>query len=105
MSIAIFVSDRCSNCNRFLSTVRRIPSLQSARVVDVGQNHVPDITHVPTLVDTRGTRHVGSKAFEWLKRFEGEIEIEPMQLGSKSLSFGDINKSGEYGYAETFYSV
>jgi len=105
MPVVIYISHRCSNCVRLINTIKRIPSLQSARIVDIDRGPVQGIEHVPTLVDQRGRRHVGGKAFEFLKQFEDEIHIQPVQLGTGSLTYGSLNDGGELHYIEDVYEI
>jgi hypothetical protein len=88
-----------------MNTVRRIPSLQDARIVDVEHSPTLGIEHVPTLIDERGRTYVGGKAFEYLKQFESEMELEPMQLGTGSLAYGSIGNGGELHYIDGFYDL
>mgnify|MGYP000391311591 CR=1 FL=1 len=88
--IVIYYSPRCQNSVRLLGAVRRIPSLQGARLVNVDTSPVSGITHVPTLVDEHGNSHIGGGAFTFIKRFDDEIEIEAMQLGGGGLTYGTI---------------
>lgn len=101
----LYMSERCSNCNRMVNTLKRIPSLQSTRVVDIDRTPTPGIEYVPTLVDSRGTTYIGSKAFEYLKQYDGEIELEGMQLGSGGLAFGSIQDGGELNYSAAFGEI
>lgn len=91
--IVVYVSPRCSNCARVLGLLDKIPSLQGARVVDIDRTPVPGIEYVPTLVDQNGRSHVGSAVLEYLKQFDGEIELESVQLGG-GLAFGSIADGG-----------
>jgi hypothetical protein len=99
MPLAVYVSDRCSNCNRLINYLKRIPSLSDTRVIDIDRYPTQGIEFVPTLIDNGGKSHVGSKAFEFLKEFEAEIELESVQLGSGQLAFGTINDGGELQYS------
>ena len=104
MPIVIYYSDKCSNCVRLLNNVRRIPSLQNARLVYIERTGaVRGIDAVPTLVDERGQRHIGGKAFEFLKRYEDETIIEPVQLGTGGLSYGSIENGGELSYTTNYF--
>lgn len=88
--IVIYFSPRCSNSIRFLGAVRRVPSLQTARFVNVDDSPVSFVTRVPTLVDDSGTMHIGSDAFSFMKRFDDEIEIDAIQMGGGGLTYGSI---------------
>lgn len=105
MSVA-YISQRCPNCNRFLESVRSIPSLsQSLRIVDIDQTPSPSIQFVPTVVDQSGKTLVGSKVFEWLREFQGEVEYQPMQLSMGSLSYGSIHDGGAIDFANGVYKI
>jgi len=88
-----------------VNTVRLIPSLQNTRIVDIEQTPAPGIERVPTLIDERGRAYVGGKAFEYLKKYEHEIDIQPMQLGTGALAYGSIHDGGELGYIDTAFSL
>jgi hypothetical protein len=88
--IVVYVSSRCSNCTRVLGLVSKIPSLQGARVVNVDVHPVQSVEYVPTIVDDTGRSHVGSAALEYLKQFNGEIELESVSLGA-GLAYGSID--------------
>jgi hypothetical protein len=99
--IAVYVSSRCSNCVRLLSSIKRIPSLQGARIIDIDhadKRSIQQIEYVPTLVDDSGRTHVGTAAFEFIKQYQSEIEYEPMQIGG-GLSFGSIDGGGELNWS------
>ena len=89
--IVIYYSPRCQNSVRLIGAVRRIPSLQGARLVNVDESPISGVTHVPTLVDEHGNMHIGGDAFTFIKRFDDEIEIEAMQLGGGGLTYGSID--------------
>jgi len=102
--IVVYVSPRCSNCARVLGLVNKIPSLQGARIVDIERTPVQGVEYVPTLVDQNGTSHVGSAVLEYLKQFDGEIELEAVHLGS-GLAFGSIEDGGEINRAAFGWSI
>ncbi len=100
--ITIYVSTRCSNSSRLLNIIRRIPSLQGANIVDIDRGAPNGIEYVPTIVDERGGLHTGSKAFEYLKRFDAETEIQAMDIGSSGLSYGSLDHGGELDFTTPF---
>jgi hypothetical protein len=102
MTLAVYISHRCSNCSRLLNYLKRIPSLADTRVIDIDRYPAQGIEYVPTLVDESGVSHVGSKAFEFLKKYEAEITLEGVQLGSGQLAFGSISSGGELEYQSPF---
>ena len=86
-----------------MNTIRRIPALQDTRIVDVEFSPAPGIEFVPTLVDARGKKYVGGKAFEYLRQFDGEIQLEPMQLGTGALAYGSIENGNELDFIQGYY--
>jgi hypothetical protein len=96
--VVVYISQRCPNCVRLLESLRQIPSLQSARVVDIDVSPVSGIDYVPTVVDG-GSTMTGAKAFEWLQQYQGEVDLQPVELGFGGLSYGLINDSNSVGYA------
>ena len=52
-------------------------------------DQVARISAVPTLILASGQMLVGTKAFEWLKQFDGNTEVESFCLG-KGLPFSDL---------------
>lgn len=103
----VYVSSQCPNCARFLSTLRRIQSLSgTTRIVDIDtldESHRNRVEYVPTFVDGQGRLYTGAKAFEYLKQFDHEIELDSAPIGGRSLAFGTLNDgdgltySGFYG--------
>ena len=99
-STVVYVSSKCPNCQRFLDSLRGIPSLQqTVRVHNIDHAPASGVEFVPTLVDSGGQSHVGAKAFQWLQQFQGERDYEAVSLGTGKLSFGMINSSSSIEYA------
>lgn len=105
MVLTLYMSKKCANCARMMNTIRRIPSLQDTRIIDVEFSPAPGIEYVPTLVDQRGKHHVGGKAFEYLRQFDGEITLEPMQLGTGSLAYGSIENGNELNFIQGYFEL
>ena len=99
MTLLVYTSPSCPNCNRLLETIQRIPSLRTtAKIVDI--NDLPPqqiassgLTAVPTLVDN-GRMLVGKEAFEYLGQYNGEIEYESVSFGTGSLVYGSLGSGG-----------
>jgi len=106
-SPVIYVSNQCPNCSRFLDTIRRIPSLRDrTRVVDIDtlpRERRERIEFVPMFVDSHGATHTGSKAFDQLKQYVAEMELECAPSNGGSLAFGSIGDNGGLDYTG-FYS-
>ena len=100
----VYISNQCPNCIRLLSTIRRIASLNSStRIVDIDSQMSPEqrsqIEFVPTFATAAGAMFVGAKAFEYLKQYDGEIELDSAPLGGGSLAFGAIDDGDGLGYS------
>lgn len=81
-----------------MSIIRRVPSLQGANIVDVDRGAPPGVEHVPTIVDDRGNMYTGLKAFEFMKKYESETELEAMHIGGGDLAYGSIDAGGELDF-------
>lgn len=104
-STTAYISNQCPNCIRFLGTLRRIPSLRTTRIVDIDTlpaDQRSQIEFVPTFVDARGTVFTGGKAFEYLKQYDAEIELESAPLGGGSLAFGALDDGDGLSYSGFF---
>jgi len=101
----VYISSQCPNCTRLLHGLHRVPSLRGKyRVIDI-DTLAPDqrasLEFVPTVV-VQGQHFVGSKAFEYLKQYDGEVELEPMGLGTGALAYADVGGDGSMQYIEQF---
>ena len=101
----VYVSSLCPSCNRFLEGVQRIPTLrQQLQVLDIDRlppDQKVGLRYVPTLVDNYGTQYIGSKAFEYLKQFDGEVELDPAPMGA-GLAFSSLDNGGGMQYVERY---
>lgn len=98
---------QCPNCMRFVGAMDRTPAKGLVAKVDV--NALPpdqrrQVTAVPTLILNNGTHLVGTKAFEWLKQYEGQAELESFALG-KGLAFSDVQDDSFTLAFSTAYSA
>lgn len=104
--IKIFVSPQCPNCQRLVDSLNKVPSLQGRmQIIDIDRldpSQRAGLQYVPTLVDSSNVQHVGSRAFEWVKQYDSEIELEPAPGGVGSLQFADLGGSGESQRVEGF---
>ena len=98
--ITVYISDQCPNCNRLVKTMSLVPSLRNrVRVVDISavdHSTLSRIQFVPTVVLSTGQSMVGTKAFEWMKEFDGEVDLLPPPSGG--LAFSDLD------FADTQYT-
>lgn len=100
-------SPQCPNCMRFLDALGRTPIAADVAVVDVHSvppERAAHLAAVPALVtgDGSGTLY-GTKAFEWLKQFEADVELDGFVGGNGSLGFSDVNNARGYvTYAQRY---
>jgi hypothetical protein len=102
----IYYSNNCANSARLISIVQRIPSLSSTvKLLDV-QTLSPaersGLQFVPTVVDDEGRQHVGTKAFDLMKRYEEEMDLQSAPLSGGRLAFSSLEGFGETEYADYF---
>lgn len=100
-------SPQCPNCMRFLDALGRTPAASNVAVIDVHDMPADQAAHlaaVPALFtgDGNGTLY-GTKAFEWLKQFEGDVELDGFVAGQGSLGFSDFTSmQGYVTYAQGY---
>jgi len=98
----LYYSTGCPNSVRLLDIIKKIPSLrQSVQLLNVEvtpPNLMAGVEFVPTLVDRTGRQHVGSKAFEFLKPFEAEMELDGAPSGLGGLAYATLDGFGEAEY-------
>lgn len=104
--IIVYYSPTCPNCTRLLHIVNKVPSLKKRvdiRSVDtMSPAERSGLQYVPTIVDDAGRQHVGTRAFEFLKEYEMEIELDPAPVGMGRLEFASLEGFGENEYMESF---
>lgn len=103
----LLYAPQCPNCMRFVGALDRTPARGTVAKVDVNSlspEQCRHVTAVPTLVLNTGTVLVGTQAFDWLKQFEGQLELDSYTPGRGSLPFSDfhddqfaLNYSQPYG--------
>lgn len=96
----VYISRSCTNCLRLLEGIDRVPSLRGKiQVLDIDRlppDQKRGLQFVPTLVDDYETQYIGSRAFEFLKQYDGEVELEAAPMGM-GLAFSSLQPSGTYG--------
>lgn len=105
MSATLVYSQQCPNCIRFIDALQRTSVADRVVMVDVAQltqEQLATITAVPTLVTPEGQTVHGTRAFEWLKQYEGDVELEAFCGGGGGLAFSDVNGIGYATYADSF---
>lgn len=99
-------SPQCPNCMRFLDALQRTPAARDVTVTDVntlGRDQLTHLAAVPALITAEGAVLYGTKAFEWLKQFDGDTELDGFVAGRGSLAFSDVASAQGYAsYAESF---
>jgi hypothetical protein len=97
-------SPQCPNCLRFIDALRRTSAAGSVALVEVAQltpDQLTAVKAVPALVTARGETLYGTSAFEWLKQYEGDVELEGFS-GGAGLVFSGVDTIGYAEYAESF---
>lgn len=88
----LLYAPQCPNCMRFVGALDRTPARDSVAKIDVN-SLAPEqrkrVTAVPMLILNTGTVLVGTKAFEWLKQYEGESELDCF-YGGRGLAFSEV---------------
>lgn len=104
-----YISRSCPNCTRFVEGVHRVPQLKGClQIMDIDSlppESKQGLQYVPTVVDSSGHMHVGTKAFEWLKQFDAEVELDaaPDLFGgsTNSLCYAELDGEG-FSYAPKY---
>jgi len=104
----VFYARQCTACSRFLEAARRanVP-LRTVDVMQIPAAQRSGFKAVPTLMLPSGQSLVGTKAFEWLSRFEGPSELDPARPSGRlasSLTWCSLAHDGqaEGGVVETY---
>lgn len=89
----LYYAPQCPNCVRFIGALDRTAVARQVARIDV--NTLPaeqqrQVSAVPMLVLSSGQTLLGTRAFEWLRSYEGETELESFAPG-RGLAFSDIN--------------
>lgn len=105
MAHTVVYSQQCPNCARFIDALQRTSAAGQVSMVDVARltpDQLARVSAVPALVLPNGQTLYGTKAFEWLKQFEGDVELEGF-AGNGTLPFSDVGSAQGYAtYAEAF---
>lgn len=104
----LFYSAQCSNSRRFLTALARTPVKEMIDYVNIdgmSENETRGLQFVPSLQLSSGQMLVGSKCFEWLKAYEGDVEMDNVELGRRGLTFSSYETGdGVQQHIETFTS-
>lgn len=106
VSMIVYHSPSCANCRRIVDIIQRIPSLSNSvalkNVDTLAPHERSGLQFVPTIVDSGGRQYVGSKAFEYLKQYENEMDLQFAPLASGRLAFSSLDGIGETEYPEMY---
>lgn len=99
-------SQQCPNCVRFIDALQRTSMAGRVVMVEVAQlarEQLSAVSAVPALVTPEGQTLYGTKAFEWLKQYEADVELEAFYGGAGAgLAFSDVEGIGYASYHHGF---
>ena len=98
-------SQQCPNCVRFIDALQRTSMAGQVAMVEVsqlGREQLAAVAAVPALVTAEGQTLYGTKAFEWLKQYESDVELESFYGLGAGLAFSEVGGMGYATYAEGF---
>lgn len=87
---------QCPNCMRFLGALDRTPMRDAVARVDwntLTADQRRQVPAVPMLILNTGGVLTGTKAFEWLRQYEGDVELESF-CGGRGLAFSEVEDEG-----------
>lgn len=100
-------SEQCPNSVRFIDALNRTTAAAQVTLLDVNRlspDQLQRVQAVPALILETGQTMYGTKAFEWLKQYEGDVELEGF-CANGTLPFSDVASAQGYAtYAESFSS-
>jgi hypothetical protein len=100
----LIYSAQCPNCTRFIESLDRVPSGAGVKRIEVSRlppEMYQRVAAVPTLVLENGQQLVGSKAFEWLKQFDAEVELDGWG-GGNGLAYAPLEGDQYVQFAPRF---
>lgn len=89
----LIYAPQCPNCVRLIGALDRTSMRNQVARVDVNtlsEAQMRSITAVPTIITPSGARLVGTRAFEWLKEFEGDMELDSYSC-ARGLAYSDVS--------------
>lgn len=105
---ALLYSTQCPNCSRFIDALGRTPAASQVTLVDVATlnpTQLARVNAVPALVMPNGSTLYGTKAFEWLKQYEADVELDGFAGENGALAFSDVTSSQGYAHYAQGYSA
>lgn len=85
-----------------LQKTRVVNTVQLLNVHELAESVQSQIQAVPVIV-SGGATLVGTAAFEWLRQFDSEMELEAFATGD-GLQFSSVDDSASYAQSNTGYS-
>ena len=99
-------SQQCPNCSRFIDALGRTSAASGVSLVEVSTlnpTQLARVAAVPALVTPQGGTLYGTKAFEWLKQFEADMQIDGFDGENGALAFSDVSSAQSYAtYAQSY---
>lgn len=105
MQHTLVFSTQCPNCSRFIEALGRTSVASSVALVDVSTLNPAQLARVaavPALVLGNGSTLYGTRAFEWLKQYEGDMELDGFDGENGALAFSDVSSVGYATYAQSY---
>lgn len=91
-----YISRDCPSCRRFVESVRSCRSAAKAfDLVDVstlGTSELKRLQVVPTVQTSTGQILTGAKAFDFLKQYEGDRELQVYDVHAAGLMYSDFER-------------
>lgn len=87
----LYYSPQCPSCRKFIDFVNRVPQLKSMRLIDVSTLQPGAVQYVPTVVSDDGKHLVGTAAFDWLKQFQADAEIDSYESIAGGLMYCTVD--------------
>lgn len=102
-------SEQCPNCVRFIDALQRTSMAGRVTMLEVsrlGREQLAAVAAVPALVTAEGQTLYGTKAFEWLKQYEADVELEGYGGGvsgsAPGLAFSEVGGMGYATFVDAF---
>lgn len=109
MQHTLLYSTQCPNCSRFLDALSRTSAATQVVPVDVATlppQQLARVAAVPALVLAGGGSTLyGTKAFEWLKQYEGDVDLVGFEGEAGALAFSDVSSATGYANYTSVYSA
>lgn len=105
-SHTLLYSTQCPNCSRFIDALSRTSAAAETSLVDIATlnpTQLARVSAVPALVLSSGSTLYGTKAFEWLKQYEADVELDGFDGENGALAFSDVSSTQGYAnYAQSY---